>query len=200
MAFRLQGLTPEALRVFFVKKSIQNYHFCCIHLRKPKIYIWGEFNYRILYLTSLKSCSKNFIKFDRTDWKILAFKVGQKVFFMMFRLPPKLRLSITFSSLVQIEWIKVSRIDQNIIFYKKYSKIYILNFCDFWGMPANLHFLLIVPQLFHPESDWNKNYISFHKALAKLHKFKKSQKNSLKIEIVGTYPDPNCPWRGQMGL
>jgi len=28
----------------------------------------------------MRSCGKNFMKFDRTDWKILAFKVGKRTF------------------------------------------------------------------------------------------------------------------------
>jgi len=37
-----------------------------------------------------------------------------------------------------------------------------------------------------------KQKLYIHKALAKLHNFKKSQRNSLQIETIGTYPDPNC--------
>jgi len=33
---------------------------------------------RILYFTCLRSCGKNFMKFDLANWEILAFKVGKK--------------------------------------------------------------------------------------------------------------------------
>jgi len=44
----------------------------------------------------------------------------------------KTRLYLTFSLLVQIEWIKDSCIDKNIIFNEKNFKNLILTFCDFF--------------------------------------------------------------------
>jgi len=34
---------------------------------------------KILYFTCLRSCGKNIMKFDRTHWKILAFKTRKKI-------------------------------------------------------------------------------------------------------------------------
>jgi len=45
-----------------------------------------------------------------------------------------------------------------------------------------------------------KQKLYIYKAFAKLHNLRKSQRNSLQIETIGTYPDPNCPLRGQIGL
>jgi len=62
----------------------------------------------------------------------------------MLRLPKKLRLSITFSLLVQIEWIKASHVDKNIILEGKNFKKIILTFCDFFiVLPIELHFFLL---------------------------------------------------------
>jgi len=50
---------------------------------KREKYIFIESNCRILYFTCLRSYGKNFMRFDCTDWKILAFKVGKNVFLML---------------------------------------------------------------------------------------------------------------------
>jgi len=52
--------------------------------KKTKETLFSYYNHKILYFTCLKSCTKNFMKFDRTNWKILAFKVGTKSFFEHF--------------------------------------------------------------------------------------------------------------------
>jgi len=85
-------LTLTRPRPFFGQNPFKIATFVVFtHLEKQKLDIFLESNYRILYFTCLRSCSKIFIKFDHVDWKIVAFKVGQKVFFSkkMFRLPKK---------------------------------------------------------------------------------------------------------------
>jgi len=62
-------------------KTNQNCHFYCAHLRKQNNKLFLEYNHKILYFICLRSRGKNFMKFDRIDWKILAFKVGKKSLF-----------------------------------------------------------------------------------------------------------------------
>jgi len=56
-------------------------------------------------------------------WKIVDIKIENEFYRLFFkkmlRLPKKLRLSITFSSLFQIEWIKASNVEKNTIFEEK---------------------------------------------------------------------------------
>jgi len=63
---------------FFLTKTTENYQFCCIHLRNFKKL---ESNCRMLYFICLKAFGngKKLIKFDHTNWKILAFKVRKKI-------------------------------------------------------------------------------------------------------------------------
>jgi len=75
-------LPPKWPRPFFCQKSLKTASLVLFTPQKRKIYIL-ESNLRILYFTCFKSCGKNFTKFDRTDWKILAFKVGKICFFLM---------------------------------------------------------------------------------------------------------------------
>jgi len=49
-----------------------------LHTPKKTNKSFLESNHEILYLTCLKSCGTNFMKFDYIDWKIWAFKVGKK--------------------------------------------------------------------------------------------------------------------------
>jgi len=49
-----------------------------IQQKKKKLFL--ESNRRILYMTFLGSCGKNFMNFDRTDWKIFALKLEKQVF------------------------------------------------------------------------------------------------------------------------
>jgi len=49
--------------------------------KKQKKTLFLEYNHKILYFTCLQSWGKNFMKFDITDSKILAIKVGERSFF-----------------------------------------------------------------------------------------------------------------------
>jgi len=73
-------LTPKCPRSFFSQKSLKIASSAAFTQKTIKI-LFLESNHRILYFTCLKSCGKNFMKFDRTDWKIIAFKVGKICFF-----------------------------------------------------------------------------------------------------------------------
>jgi len=53
----------------------------CTPKKIEKKYFFLESNHKILYFTCLKSHDISFSKFGYIDWKILAFKVGQKVFY-----------------------------------------------------------------------------------------------------------------------
>ena len=90
-------------------------------------------NYRILYYTWLRLFGKNFVMFVHIDWKLLAFKVEEKVFFHKHvLLARKTKSSITFTSLIQMEWIKASHLDKKTI-YKEKIKIKIFSFfCEFF--------------------------------------------------------------------
>jgi len=69
-------LTPKGLRPFFCQKTLK-LPFLLHSSKRTKKILFLESNHRILYFTCLRSCGKNFMKFDCTDWKILAFKVGK---------------------------------------------------------------------------------------------------------------------------
>jgi len=64
-------------RPFLCQKPLKIANSAAFTQKKRKIYIYLESNHRILYFTCLKSCGKNFMNFDSTDWKIIAFKVGK---------------------------------------------------------------------------------------------------------------------------
>jgi len=74
----LLSLTSKVPRpFFFCQKSLKIGIFIAFIQECIKI-IFLESNHKILYFTCFKSCGKNFMKFDHTNWKILAFKVGRK--------------------------------------------------------------------------------------------------------------------------
>jgi len=73
-------LTPQGQGNFSVKNHSKLLVLLRSFKRKEK-YIFLESNRRILYFTSLKSCGKNFMKFNGTNWKIITFKVGKICFF-----------------------------------------------------------------------------------------------------------------------
>jgi len=75
-------LFPKCPRPFFCQKPLKIASSVAFTQKKRKIYFL-EYNHRILYFTCLKSCGKNFMKFDHTDWKIIAFKVGNICFFFV---------------------------------------------------------------------------------------------------------------------
>jgi len=64
-------LTRKGLRLFFCQKPLKTtFSAAFIQENKNKKHFFLESNHRILYLTYLRSCGKNFMKFDRIDWKI----------------------------------------------------------------------------------------------------------------------------------
>jgi len=73
-------LTPKGPRHFLAQKLLKTAIFVAF-IQETKKNIFLESNHRILYFTCLRSCGKNFMKFDCTDWKILALKVG--IFFFL---------------------------------------------------------------------------------------------------------------------
>ena len=84
-------LTPKVPRACFCnKKTLKTAISIAFVQENNKKTFFLESNCRILYFTCLKSCAKNFIKFDHIDWKILASKVEQNFFFKkMLRLLEK---------------------------------------------------------------------------------------------------------------
>jgi len=72
-------LTPKCPRPFFYQNPLKTASSAAFIQKKRKKNL--ESNRKILYFTCLKSCGKNFMKFDRTDWKIIAFKIGKIYFF-----------------------------------------------------------------------------------------------------------------------
>jgi len=70
-------LTPKCPRPFLCQKPLKTASSVAF-IQKKRFFL--ESNRRILYFTCLKSCGKNFMKFDYTNWKIIAFKVGNICF------------------------------------------------------------------------------------------------------------------------
>jgi len=71
-----RNLIPKGPRHFLAKKYSK---LPCLlrSTKKQKKCFFLESNRKIVYFTCLRSCHKNFMKFDHIDWKILAFKVGR---------------------------------------------------------------------------------------------------------------------------
>jgi len=80
-SFFLTCLTPKAPRPFFCQKTLKIVISAKLAQENKEIFFL-EFNCTILYLTCLRSSGKNFMKFDRIDWKILhSVQVGKEDFF-----------------------------------------------------------------------------------------------------------------------
>ena len=83
--------------------------------------------------------------FDYIDWKILAFKVKEKVFFKEDTpIARKTRSSIAFTLLIQVEWIKASHLEKYIIYVKKIIKHFISTFYRIFLLPSLHYFEVIV--------------------------------------------------------
>jgi len=63
---------------FFAKSNSKLLFLLRSSKKTKKLFLQNDHNF--LYFTCLRSCDKNFIKFNSIDWKILAFKVGKKGF------------------------------------------------------------------------------------------------------------------------
>jgi len=72
-------LTLKGPRPFFYQKPLKIAISIVITKKTIKTLVL-ESNHMILYFTYLRSHSKNCMKFDLANWKILTFKVGKKVF------------------------------------------------------------------------------------------------------------------------
>jgi len=74
-------LAPKGPRPFFYQNPLKTAISVVFIQEKEKKTIFSEYNHKILYFICMKSCGKFFMKFGRTDWKILAFKIGKTKFF-----------------------------------------------------------------------------------------------------------------------
>jgi len=70
---------PSKTKAIFYQKSLKIAIFVAFIQENKKNTLLGT-NHRNLYITCLRSHNKNFMKFDRIDWKILAFKLGKTIF------------------------------------------------------------------------------------------------------------------------
>ena len=86
--------------------------------------------------------------FKKKLWKIVktTFKNEScKLFFQKDApIARKIRLFITFTLLIQMEWIKASHVDKNMIYKEKKLKVLFEFFCGFIFLPAELKFGLFV--------------------------------------------------------
>jgi len=84
---------------------------------------------RLFYQVNVTFSKKKF-------WKIIKMAFINESYKLLFQQDAqttwKIRLSITFSLLVQIEWIKSSHVEKKYIILENNLKFWILNFCKFF--------------------------------------------------------------------
>jgi len=127
------------LRPFFCQKPLKI--AILLHSsKKIKKQFFLESNCRILYLIYLRSCGKNFIKFDCIVWKMWAFKV------QFFFLNCGLQFQMTLIAICGIFFLLLSQWssggEYNLIGESVQSskiEIYEVVNCD-WSKPSTLHY------------------------------------------------------------
>jgi len=88
--------------------------------RKTKLFVTLRWDWKTIITTMRLFNQASLTSSNKFFWKIVKIAFRNEFYKLFFQqiaqIAPKTRLSITFSLLVQIEWIKDSHVDKNIIF------------------------------------------------------------------------------------